>query len=111
MQTLVANFVKNPTVSPAPGWPKYIPGNRTTTLAKLAYNGNVELNNVVQVVGSDSMVRDQVLFLHWVEVHSICRTLLAVLCGTGFWMLGSECRSLASVVFTGCNEIIIKRSP
>ncbi|KAJ7817835.1 carboxylesterase [Mycena olivaceomarginata] len=55
MQTLVANFVKNPTVSPAPGWPKYIPGNRTTTLVKLAYNGNVELNNVVQVVGSDSM--------------------------------------------------------
>ncbi|KAJ7817838.1 liver carboxylesterase-like protein 1 precursor [Mycena olivaceomarginata] len=58
MQTLVANFVKNPTVAPAPNWPKYVPGNRTTTLAKLAYSGNVEANNVVQSVQSDSIVRD-----------------------------------------------------
>ncbi|KAF8183865.1 hypothetical protein K438DRAFT_2163145 [Mycena galopus ATCC 62051] len=55
MNTLVANFIKNPTVSPAPNWPKYVPGSLTTTLAKLAYNGNVEANNVVQAVESDSI--------------------------------------------------------
>jgi hypothetical protein len=57
MQTLIANFAKNPVVAPAPNWPKYIPGNATTTLAKLAYNGNVALGNVVQAVESDSVVR------------------------------------------------------
>ncbi|KAJ7923032.1 Alpha/Beta hydrolase protein [Mycena leptocephala] len=55
MQTIVANFVKNPAVSPAPNWSKYVPGNATTTLAKLAYNGNVVANNVVQAVESDSI--------------------------------------------------------
>jgi hypothetical protein len=56
MQTIVANFVKNPAVSPAPNWSKYVPGSATTTLAKLAYNGNVVANNVVQAVESDSIV-------------------------------------------------------
>jgi hypothetical protein len=46
MQTVVASFAKNPFASPAPGWPKYNPNS--TTLAKLAYNGNVALNNVVE---------------------------------------------------------------
>ncbi|KAJ7791346.1 Alpha/Beta hydrolase protein [Mycena olivaceomarginata] len=55
MQRLVANFVKNPAVAPAPNWPKYVPGNGTTTLAKLAYNGNIGLGNVVQVAQSDSL--------------------------------------------------------
>jgi len=55
MQTIVANFVKNPAVSPAPNWSKYVPGSTTTTLAKLAYNGNVVANNVVQAVESDSI--------------------------------------------------------
>ncbi|KAF5370184.1 hypothetical protein D9757_010633 [Collybiopsis confluens] len=53
-QTVIANFVKNPTQSPAPNWPKYIPGPFTKTLARLGYNGNVDLNNVVQAVTSDS---------------------------------------------------------
>ncbi|KAJ7863730.1 Alpha/Beta hydrolase protein [Mycena olivaceomarginata] len=44
MQRLVANFVKNPAVAPAPNWPKY-----------LAYNGNIGLGNVVQVAQSDSL--------------------------------------------------------
>ncbi|KAJ7139655.1 Alpha/Beta hydrolase protein [Mycena epipterygia] len=57
MQTLVANFVKDPTVSPAPNWPQYVPGNSTTTLAKLAYNGNFLASNVVQTAESDSIVR------------------------------------------------------
>ncbi|KAJ6604171.1 Carboxylesterase [Mycena vulgaris] len=55
MQTLIANFVKNPAEAPAPNWPKYVPGNTTTTLAKLAYDGNVEASNVVQAVGSNSL--------------------------------------------------------
>ncbi|KAJ7456522.1 Carboxylesterase [Mycena latifolia] len=55
MQTLVANFVKNPAQAPAPNWPKYLPGNTTTTLAKLAYNGNVVAANVVEPVGSESL--------------------------------------------------------
>ncbi|KAJ7225984.1 Carboxylesterase [Mycena pura] len=55
MQTLVAGFIKNPTHSPAANWPNYVPGSKTTTLAKLAYNGNVDANNVVQAVESDSI--------------------------------------------------------
>ncbi|KAJ6470266.1 para-nitrobenzyl esterase [Mycena vitilis] len=57
MQTIVANFVKNPAVAPAPHWLEYVPGNTTTTLAKLAYGGNVALGNVVQAAGSNSLVR------------------------------------------------------
>ncbi|KAJ7293792.1 Alpha/Beta hydrolase protein [Mycena rebaudengoi] len=53
MQTIVGNFVKNP-VSPAPNWPKYVQGNGTN-LAKLAYNGNVQLSNVVQTAQSASI--------------------------------------------------------
>jgi len=48
MQTVWANFIKNPTVSPAPGWEKFVPGNNTNTLARLAFNGNVRLSDVVQ---------------------------------------------------------------
>ncbi|KAJ6493918.1 Carboxylesterase [Mycena vitilis] len=55
MQTVFANFIKNPRVSPAPNWPRYVSGNTTATLAKLAYNGNVDLANVVQTVGSNSL--------------------------------------------------------
>ncbi|KAJ7630507.1 Alpha/Beta hydrolase protein [Roridomyces roridus] len=55
MQTIVGNFVKNPTQAPAPNWPRWIPGALTNTLAKLAYNGNVEASNVVQAVQSDSI--------------------------------------------------------
>ncbi|KAJ7072967.1 Alpha/Beta hydrolase protein [Mycena amicta] len=54
MQRTIANFVKNPAAAPAPNWAKYVPGNRTTTLAKLAYNGNVLTTNLVQSVESDS---------------------------------------------------------
>ncbi|KAJ6513515.1 Carboxylesterase [Mycena vulgaris] len=54
-QTAIANFVKNPNTSPALNWPKYVPGSSTKTLAKLAYNGNVEPNNFVDAVQSDSL--------------------------------------------------------
>jgi hypothetical protein len=47
-QTIVASFAKNPFVSPAPAWPRYNPND--ITLAKLGYDGNVALTNVVQAV-------------------------------------------------------------
>ncbi|KAF7306523.1 Carboxylic ester hydrolase [Mycena indigotica] len=53
MQTLIANFVKDPTTPPAPQWAKYAPGKNT--LAKLAYSNNVQTSNVVQSVQSDSL--------------------------------------------------------
>ncbi|KAF9074673.1 Alpha/Beta hydrolase protein [Rhodocollybia butyracea] len=53
-QTAIANFIKNPNRSPAPNWPEYVPGNNTQTLARLAYNNNVEIGNFVQAVTSDS---------------------------------------------------------
>ncbi|KAF7324603.1 Carboxylic ester hydrolase [Mycena kentingensis (nom. inval.)] len=55
MQTTIANFVKDPTTSPAPNWIKYVPGNTTSTLAKLSYTGNVHMNDVVDAVQSDSV--------------------------------------------------------
>ncbi|KAJ7103822.1 hypothetical protein C8R44DRAFT_640257, partial [Mycena epipterygia] len=54
-QTAIANFVKNPDVSPAVNWPKYIPGPPAKTFAKLAYNGNVNPNNFVDPVQSNSL--------------------------------------------------------
>ncbi|KAE9394532.1 alpha/beta-hydrolase [Gymnopus androsaceus JB14] len=53
-QTAIANFIKNPSQSPAPNWPKYVPGNLTQTLARLAYNGNVDTGNFVQAETSNS---------------------------------------------------------
>ncbi|KAF7348611.1 Carboxylic ester hydrolase [Mycena venus] len=55
MENIVANFARNPAAAPAPNWPKYVPGNTTNTLAKLAYNSNVALSNVVQTAGSNSL--------------------------------------------------------
>ncbi|KAJ7139656.1 Alpha/Beta hydrolase protein [Mycena epipterygia] len=69
MQTLVANFVKNPAVAPVPNWPKYVPGNKTTTLAKLAYNGNVLASNVVQPVESDSIDSPCALWNQFLDVR------------------------------------------
>ncbi|KAJ7509590.1 Carboxylesterase [Mycena galericulata] len=54
-QTAIANFIKDPTTSPALHWPKYIPGPSAKTLAKLAYNGNVEPDNFVDPVQSNSL--------------------------------------------------------
>ncbi|KAJ7785818.1 Alpha/Beta hydrolase protein [Mycena metata] len=55
MQTLIANFIKNPAAPPAPNWPRYVPGRKAKTLAKLAYEGNVALGDVVQVTESDEV--------------------------------------------------------
>ncbi|KAF8504327.1 Carboxylesterase [Russula emetica] len=57
LQTAFANFVKNPNSSPAPHWPAYEPevsenaaNARTHTLAKIAYQGNVDFGDFVQPV-------------------------------------------------------------
>ena len=55
-QTAFANFIKDPSTSPAVHWPKYVPGPATKTLAKLAYNGNVDPDNFVDAVQSNSLV-------------------------------------------------------
>ena len=63
LQTAFANFAKNPNSSPAPHWPPYkpeLPGNAYShTLAKIAYEGNVDFKNFVQTVQPDSTVSTQ----------------------------------------------------
>lgn len=61
LQTIVASFAKDPFISPAPAWPKYNP-NRAT-LANLAFNGNVALNNVVQTSSPSQL--DQTCTAFW----------------------------------------------
>jgi carboxylesterase 2 len=60
LQTAFANFAKNPDSSPAPHWPPYEPevsGKADTpTLAKIAYQGNVDCEDFVQPVQPDSTV-------------------------------------------------------
>ena len=63
-QTIVASFAKNPFVSPAPAWPKYNPNS--TTLAKLAFDGNVVLNNVVQTASPAQL--DQSCAAFWDKI-------------------------------------------
>ncbi|KAE9385628.1 hypothetical protein BT96DRAFT_1006867 [Gymnopus androsaceus JB14] len=62
-QTTIANFIKNPNQSPAPNWPKYVLGGLTRTLARLAYNGNVDMGNFVQAATSNSQDTPCTLFL------------------------------------------------
>ncbi|KAK1216287.1 hypothetical protein PQX77_021096 [Marasmius sp. AFHP31] len=55
-QTVIGNFIKNPTGSdeslPAPGWAKY---GEDGNLAKLAFEGNVEMENIAQMVKSSDV--------------------------------------------------------
>jgi hypothetical protein len=85
MEAIVANFARNPATGPAPNWPKYVPGNTTTTLAKLAYNGNVALANVMQAAGSNSLVRSFSLLTAVLIADSTHRTHPAILCGIVSW--------------------------
>ncbi|KIJ56375.1 hypothetical protein M422DRAFT_41090 [Sphaerobolus stellatus SS14] len=54
MQTIWTNFIKNPPAQPPLNWNRLVPGNTTLGLAKLAFNGNVELQNVVQAAPSNA---------------------------------------------------------
>ncbi|KAH9971639.1 Alpha/Beta hydrolase protein, partial [Russula compacta] len=51
-QTAFANFAKDPASSPAPNWPSYNPS--LPTLAKIAYDGNVDSYNFVEPVPPNS---------------------------------------------------------
>ncbi|KIJ25759.1 hypothetical protein M422DRAFT_785412 [Sphaerobolus stellatus SS14] len=53
LQQIWGNFVKDPFTSPAPNWDQYSPTSETG-LAKLAYNGNLEYDNVVEAVAGDA---------------------------------------------------------
>ncbi|KAF9257592.1 alpha/beta-hydrolase [Marasmius fiardii PR-910] len=57
-QTTIANFIKNPNTSPAPGWTSYADGN----VAKLAFGDNVNLDNVVELVKNGSVDNPCVLW-------------------------------------------------
>lgn len=53
MQTLWANFIKDPTASPDPEWKKWRPDNSTRSLARLGFDGKVRLDDVVQASPSE----------------------------------------------------------
>jgi len=48
MQTTWINFIKDPTSPPAPGWPRFTTSKTSNGLAKLSFQGNVKLVDVVQ---------------------------------------------------------------
>jgi hypothetical protein len=97
LQTAFANFVKNPNSSPAPNWLPYEPelsGNAFSyTLAKIAYQGNVDFGNFVQPVQPDSTVSTRMtmqnsvyLFMNFSSVNRMDRAVY----GTVFWISASE---------------------
>jgi hypothetical protein len=83
-QTAFANFIKNPTTSPAENWPQYVPGNATQTLAKIAYVGNVDPDNFVQAVQSDSSVRAFSAYVRGLAKVTIMGCIGWSLCPLGF---------------------------
>lgn len=60
LQTAFANFIKDPVNAPAPNWPAYEPGflgiAPLPTLAEIAYEGNVGLDDFVKPVQPISRV-------------------------------------------------------
>ena len=66
LQTAFANFVKDPTKSPAPNWPAYEPGILgiafDPTLAEIAYQGNVGFGDFIQPVQPISKVSTRNLY-------------------------------------------------
>lgn len=55
-QTAIANFIKDPTMSPAENWPSYVPVGNVSSVADIAFNGNVAPDNFAQKVPSGSLV-------------------------------------------------------
>lgn len=93
-QTAIANFIKNPNESPAPNWPKYIPGSLTQTLARLAYVGNVETDNFVQPAISDSQVNSFALLDLPSDADIDISRILPVRCGIYCWMSRFELKPI-----------------
>jgi hypothetical protein len=93
-QTAISNFIKDPSRSPAVNWPKYVPGPATNTLAKLAYNGNVDPDNFVDAVQSNSLVSLNLttsfvdfLLIIWTEGRALRRVVGPVF---GFYGLNAQ---------------------
>jgi hypothetical protein len=66
-QTTFADFAKDPVnASPAPNWPAYkpeLPGITVPpTLAKIAYHGNVYMDDFIDLVKPDSTVSMRILY-------------------------------------------------
>ncbi|EEB90098.1 hypothetical protein MPER_11743, partial [Moniliophthora perniciosa FA553] len=47
-QTIISNFINEPTTPPADNWVRYVQGGLMPSVAKLAYEGNVNLDDVVR---------------------------------------------------------------
>lgn len=66
LQAAFANFVKYPVNAPAPNWPAYEPGflgiAPIPTLAEIAYEGNVGLDDFVKPVQPISKVTTRSLY-------------------------------------------------
>jgi hypothetical protein len=99
LQTAFANFAKNPNKSPAPHWPPYEPevsGNPCIpTLAKIAYQGNVDFGNFVEPVEPDTTVskRNEMtmqnsvrLLMNFSSINRMDRAMY----GTLFWISAPE---------------------
>jgi hypothetical protein len=72
LQTAFANFAKDPVdTPPAPNWPSYHPGlpggAQVPSVAKIAYHGNVALDDFVEPVQPNSIVSTRNLFQ--VNIH------------------------------------------
>jgi hypothetical protein len=69
LQNAFATFVKNPGASPAPNWPAYeadVSGNTAvSTLAKIAYHGNVQLDDFVEPIDPSSTVSTGNIYTMW----------------------------------------------
>ena len=98
LQTAFANFVKNPNSSPAPDWPPYEPeGSEETcpTLAKIAYEGNVDYGNFIQLVQPNSTVSHwtrimQNLVCLFMKIFSCINRMDRAVYGTNFWISAPE---------------------
>jgi hypothetical protein len=69
VQNALATFVKDPGASPAPNWPAYeaaVSGNTAvSTLAKIAYHGNVQLDDFVEPIDPSSTVSIGNIYTMW----------------------------------------------
>jgi len=77
LQAAFANFIKSPVNAPAPNWPAYEPGflgiAPVPTLAEIAYEGNVDLDDFVKPVQPISKVTARSLY-----TKLVCSSLTAL---------------------------------
>lgn len=71
LQTAFANFAKDPVdASPAPNWPSYHPGlPAVPSVAKIAYHGNVGLDDFVEPIQPNSIVSTRNLSSKHTHIH------------------------------------------